>query len=594
MDIGEISMLPRIRLKYILFITFTLIASIPVLFLAGWVQESALDKEIASVKEKHLLVAKNLTGDLDRYVTDVESSLELISNNMINGIKLRGIPKYLDSLYLRYIRITDTKGNIIKSVTASSAVENDRFSPETLELLKPIMFKARDKVGTVIYSDMVRTGENQTTFYLVKALSSNQYVIAALTTTHIIQVQKKISFGRRGHVAIVDRTGRAIAHPVPDWVKTSKDMSFLPPVQKMMQGETGVSKFFTPAMHADMVAGYTVVPQTGWGVMVPQPFEELEERASDVRFVALMIAVIGIAISGLISWYIANIFSNPIQAVVDATTVKADDDNDSPLATTVIAEQRLIPTELRVLVNAFNLMRDNINNLTKQLHSKVVDANEAIKRQNVLLLEQSEVLKENNNKLEILTYTDSLTDLYNRRHFDRALGNEIAHAVRYKETFSLMMIDLDNFKNINDEYGHSAGDKVLISVAKTLRSLTRKSDIACRVGGEEFAVIFRNANVIEMRNIAEEMRKKIELLQIATTDITLVVTASIGVATFHGDTEMEFTQDQLYRCADLALYHSKEFGRNQSTHFEDIKEVLLQDSKLARILPVSQGKTGSN
>jgi diguanylate cyclase (GGDEF)-like protein len=587
-------MLPRIRLKYILFITFTLIASMPVLFLAGWVQESALDKEVDSVKEKHLLVAKNLTGDLERYVTDVESSLEFISNNMINGIKARGIPKHLDSLFLRYIRITDAEGHIFKSVTATSAVEKDRFSPETLELLRPIIINARNKVGTVFYSDMVRTGENQTTFYLVKALNSSQYVIAALTTTHIIEVQKKISFGRRGHVAIVDRTGRAIAHPVPDWVKTSKDMSFLPPVQKMMQGETGVSKFFTPAMNADMVAGYTVVPQTGWGVMVPQPFEELEERASDVRFVALMIAVIGIAISGLISWYIANIFCNPIQAVVDATSVKADDDNDSPLATNVISKQRIIPTELRVLLNSFNLMRDNINNLTKQLQSKVVDANEAIKRQNILLLQQSEVLKENNNKLEILTYTDSLTDLYNRRHFDRSLGNEISHAERYKETFSLMMIDLDNFKNINDEYGHSAGDKVLMTVAKTLRSVTRKTDIACRVGGEEFAIIFRKADGTDIRNMAEEMRKRIEQLQIATTDETLVVTASIGVATFHGDSDIQFTQDQLYRCADLALYHSKEFGRNQSTHFEDIKDTLLQDSRLARILPASHRKTGSS
>jgi diguanylate cyclase (GGDEF)-like protein len=587
-------MLPRIRLKYILFITFTLIASMPVLFLAGWVQESALDKEVDSVKEKHLLVAKNLTGDLERYITDVESSLELISDNMINGNKLEGIPKYLDSLYLRYIRITDAEGHILKSVTATSAVEKDRFSPETLEVLKPIIFKARNKVGKVIYSNMVRTGENQTTFYLVKALSSNQFVIAALTTTHILQVQKKISFGRRGHVAIVDRTGRAIAHPVPDWVKTSKDMSFLPPVQKMMQGKTGVSKFFTPAMNADMVAGYTVVPQTGWGVMVPQPFEELQERASDVRFVALMIALIGIAISGFISWYIANIFCNPIQAVVDATNVKADNDSDSPLATNVTAKQRIIPSELRVLLNSFNLMRDNINNLTKQLHSKVVDANEAIKRQNVLLMQQSEVLQENNKKLEILTYTDSLTDLYNRRHFDRALGNEISHAVRYKETFSLMMIDLDNFKNINDEYGHSAGDKVLMAVAKTLSSVTRQSDIPCRVGGEEFAIIFQKANDIHMRTVAEDMRKRIEKLQITTSDETLVVTVSIGVATFHGDADIQFTQDQLYRCADLALYHSKESGRNQATHFEDIRDTLLQDSKLARILPVAQRKTGSD
>ena len=575
-------MLPRIRLKYILFITFTLIASLPVLILAGWVQESALDKEIASVKEKHLLVAQNLTGDLDRYVIDVESSLELISNNMISGMKMNGIPKYLDSLFLRYICITDPVGNISKNVTALSVEEKNQFSSETLALLMPIMKTAHNSLGTVFYSDMVRTGDDETTFYLVKAAENDQYVIAALSTTHILQVQRKISFGRRGHVAIVDRTGRAIAHPVPDWVKTSKDMSFLPPVQKMKLGETGVSKFFTPAMQADMVAGYTVVPHTGWGVMVPQPFEELEERANDVRFIALMIALTGIAISGLISWYIASILCNPIQAVVDATGVESDEDTDSPLASDVITSQRLVPHELRVLVSSFNLMRTNINSLTAQLHSKVVVANDAIKRQNVLLLQQSKVLQENNSKLEILTYTDSLTDLFNRRYFDKALGQELSHAQRHKETFSLMMIDLDNFKLINDEYGHTAGDEVLLTVAKIITGIVRKSDIACRVGGEEFAIIFRKADDQEIRIIAESLRSKLEQHHIVANDNTLVVTASIGIATCWGDSAIELTQDKLYKCADMALYNSKEKGRNQVTHFDDIEETVFPTAVLSQ------------
>jgi len=335
-------MLPRIKLKYILFITFTLIASLPVLFLAGWVQESALDKEVASVKEKHLLVARNLTGDLERYVLDVESSLELISDNMLKGIKIDGVPRHLDSLYLRYLRITDAQGHITQQVTALSQTEKEQFSPKTITLLLPIMKTARATPGRVIYSDLVRTGENETTFYLVKAVANKHYVIAALSTTHILAVQKQISFGRRGHVAIVDRTGRAIAHPLPGWVKSSKDMSFLPPVKAMMQGKTGVSKFYTPAMKADMVAGYTVVPTTGWGVMVPQPFGELEERANDVRHIALTIALVGIAISGFISWYIASILCNPIQAVVEATELEADG-SDNPLVSSVTTTQRFIP-----------------------------------------------------------------------------------------------------------------------------------------------------------------------------------------------------------------------------------------------------------
>ena len=570
-------MLPRIRLKYILFITFTLIASLPVLILAGWVQESALDKEISSVKEKHLLVARNLTGDLERYVIDVESSLELISNNMIKGIKVDGIPKHLDSLFLRYVRITNAAGNITKQVTALSKTKTDQFDPGTPKILLPIMKAAHGNLGAVLYSDMVRTGENETTFYLVKAVANEQYVIAALSTTHILSVQQKISFGRRGHVAIVDRTGRAIAHPVPNWVKTSKDMSFLPPVKKMMQGETGVSKFYTPAMKADMVAGYTVVPHTGWGVMVPQPFEELEERANDVRFIALTIALIGIAISGLISWYIASLLCNPIQSVVDATEF-ASDGSQSPLVSSVSITQRFIPHELRILLNSFNFMRTNINTLTSKLHSKIDLANAAVAGQNLLLQHQSKVLMENNKKLELLTFTDSLTDLFNRRHFDNALGKELAHTQRHQGTFSLMMIDLDHFKQINDGYGHSAGDKVLLETAKIITNNVRKSDIVCRVGGEEFAIIFRQAGSQEVRSIAENLRTKVEQHPIINHDQTISITASIGIATFRGDAETDCTQDQLYKHADSAMYHSKNQGRNQITHFDDIAELVLQSS----------------
>ena len=572
-------MLPRIRLKQLLFITFTLIASLPVLILAGWVEESALNKEISSVEEKHLLVAQNLTGDLERYVVDLESSLALVSSNMLKGIDVVGVPDHLESLHLRYVRIADSEGKVAKQIAASSNLKEEQFSSETLALLRPIMKSAHETMGTVVYSDLVRTGEDETTFYLIKAVENEQYVISALTTTHILEAQQKVIFGRRGHAAIVDRTGRAIAHPVPGWVKSMKDMSFLPPVKNMMLGKTGVSKFYTPAMKADMVAGYTSVPRAGWGVMIPQPFEELEERANDVRIIALTIALIGVAISGIISWYIASMLCNPIQSVVDATEFKSDGGISSPLVSNVTITQKFIPHELRVLLNSFNLMRKNINTLTSKLHSKVDIANAEVKGQNLLLVHQAKVLVENNKKLEVMTFTDSLTELFNRRHFDSALGKEISHAKRHKETFGLMMIDLDKFKHINDEHGHASGDKVLLEVSKVILDSVRNSDIACRVGGEEFAIIFRKADEQGVRVIAETLRSKMEKHPIETNGETLFVTGSIGVATYRGDAEVEYSPDQLYKHADSAMYHSKESGRNQVTHFDDIAEAVLLESR---------------
>ncbi len=566
-------MLPRIRLKYILFITFTLIASLPVLILAGWVEESALNKEISSVKEKHLLVARNLTRGLERYVGDVESSFNLVSKNMVMGIKIGGISAYLDSLFLRYIRIINPDGVIIKQVVATKTRKVNQVNSQTLKTLSPIMKKARANIGNVMFSDLVRTGKDKTTFYLVKALTDGHYIVGALSTSYILKVQKKISFGRRGHVAIVDRTGRAIAHPIPSWVKTMKDMSFLPPVKQMMQGKTGVSKFYTPAMKADMVAGFTVVSRTGWGVMIPQPFEELQERANDVREIALTIALIGVAISALISWYIANLLCNPIQSVVDATELGTDEDDSHPISS-VMTTQRFIPYELRVLLESFNHMRTNLNALTAKLHSKIDLANAAVKDQNILLEHQSKILMENNKILERLTCTDPLTELFNRRHFDNALGTEISYALRHREAFGLLMIDLDYFKDINDTYGHSAGDKVLQQVATVIVKSVRQSDIVCRVGGEEFAVIFLNVTDNEMRIVAESLRSKIEQTEIMFQGKKLAVTASIGVSIFRGSSEESYSQDQLYKDADTAMYYSKNHGRNRVTHYDDIAKTV--------------------
>jgi len=393
-------MWPRIRLRQVLFITFTLIASLPVLILAIWVQQSALDKEIAAVEEKHLLVAHNLTGDLTRYIIDVESSFHFIVKNLLKGNDTAGVAEHLDSLFLRYITITNSDGVISKQVVAKSTAKTNQIQADTLRLLKPIMEQAKSAPAKVFYSNMVRTGEDETTFYLVQALPNEHYVVGALSTNHIIEAQKKVSFGRRGHAAIVDRTGRAIAHPIPDWVKTMKDMSFLPPVKEMMQGKTGVSQFFTPAMQADMVAGYTTVPGVGWGVMIPQPFEELEERANDVQVIALAIALIGIAIAGLISWYIAGILSHPIQSVVDATQFKPDE-NQNPMVSEVSTAYRFIPHELRELLSSFNLMRSKLNNITSKLHSKIDHANEEVKSQNIQLQKYSNKLLEANEMLGI-------------------------------------------------------------------------------------------------------------------------------------------------------------------------------------------------
>jgi len=116
-------------------------------------------------------------------------------------------------------------------------------------------------------------------FFVLLALEDGRLAIGCLGTDYIRQVQRAIAFGERGHSMIVDRTGRVVAHLNAKWEASSKDASKVSVVAKMMRGETGVATFFSPPMQADMIAGHTVVPEVGWGVMVPQPPAEMVKRA---------------------------------------------------------------------------------------------------------------------------------------------------------------------------------------------------------------------------------------------------------------------------------------------------------------------------
>jgi diguanylate cyclase (GGDEF)-like protein len=349
-------MAPRIRLHAILFLSFTLISSVPVLMLDSWVQQSALNKEIDAVKEKHLLVAHNLTGDLSGYATNVKSAFRLIALNLAQGKSIDGFPELLQTLNFHYISVINADGKVKRTVTPPSKSSEINIATATLKTLQTFLKQAEAQPTNIFFSDLVRGINNEPTLFVLQYLTNNQFAIGALSTQHFIEAQQKVTFGRRGHAAIVDRTGRAIAHPVAEWRESMKDMSFLPPVAMMMKGKTGVSKFFTPAMQADMVAGYTTVPDVGWGVMIPQPFEELEERAKDVKYVALAIALLGIGVAGFISWYLAGILARPIQAVVDSARGVPQGNPISHVST----PQRFIPPELRELMGSFNQMVDEI------------------------------------------------------------------------------------------------------------------------------------------------------------------------------------------------------------------------------------------
>jgi two-component system cell cycle response regulator len=162
-------------------------------------------------------------------------------------------------------------------------------------------------------------------------------------------------------------------------------------------------------------------------------------------------------------------------------------------------------------------------------------------------------------QLSILSSTDPLTGLYNRLQFEKSMAEKISHAQRNLTSFALFFIDLDHFKEINDQRGHHMGDLLLKNVAQRLKSCLRKEDFIARLGGDEFAIILSD---LSPPNITEQIAKKIIDILVPTYQLeghNVQTTCSLGIAFYpqHGMNTAELTQN-----ADIAMYHAKQLGRN--------------------------------
>jgi diguanylate cyclase (GGDEF)-like protein len=175
---------------------------------------------------------------------------------------------------------------------------------------------------------------------------------------------------------------------------------------------------------------------------------------------------------------------------------------------------------------------------------------------------QDEVEQAASKRLYQLSVRDGLTGLYNRRHFDERLGAELAFSLRHGTALSLILIDVDHFKRINDTVGHQAGDAVLQQIGDVLQRSVRTEDVVARYGGEEFAVIARGIDAAGAKAFAERIRVLIATTKIMHAGATIAVTASLGLAHCHWGSLASKTTS-LVAAADHALYSAKHAGRNR-------------------------------
>lgn len=205
----------------------------------------------------------------------------------------------------------------------------------------------------------------------------------------------------------------------------------------------------------------------------------------------------------------------------------------------------------------------------KRLHDQLAASHDALQQALVRERKLLAKLRRDNQQLQRLAATDALTHLQNTRSFQDILDHQFRTAKRYNRRLSLLAIDVDFFKRVNDVHGHPAGDFILRELASILTSSVRESDVVCRTGGEEFSVILPEADALQAAAFAERIRSVTEAREFLVHAQPLRITVSLGLATFPTDVEITSPALLVY-LADQALLAAKSAGRNRVLPFHTL------------------------
>ncbi|MBV9860508.1 MAG: sensor histidine kinase [Alphaproteobacteria bacterium] len=379
--------LQKLSMHHVLFVAFTIVAAVPVLTLAAWVEHRALQQEIDAARDKHLLVARNLTAAFSRYVFDVKAGFNLAISTFYSGEEGAGLRDLLTSLEFRHISIVDPETGEVERYMpgfADASSSQTVVKPQTLA-----EFRNQLKDGAIVISDLRRDAAGRPAFFLFKRLPDGRIAYGVIGTNYLVNLQRSIAFGARGHSVIVDQKGAVVGHPFQNWIDSEFDLSQTPIAKASMAGQTGVIQFYSPAFKSDMIAAYTSVPETGWSVWVPQPMDELYARADEVRGAATAISFLGLLAAALLSWCLAKYISRPIRSVAVAAGAIARGN----FAARAPEMAPYVPRELHDLAGSFNHMVGEISHKNAELARAAIRAEAANSAKSEFLANMSHELR---------------------------------------------------------------------------------------------------------------------------------------------------------------------------------------------------------
>jgi predicted signal transduction protein with EAL and GGDEF domain len=524
-----------------------LAGQLPVIGLGLWTRNHLIGKEMQDVTERHLLIARNLAVTLARYHQDLTNGFDLASANQVAFPLNAQSQTLLDQLGIGTLCsfFLGDKPKLIKAEGSQSLKCGDIAKSGTFNF---VLANALSKKTLITSLHKMDNGDLR-----LFAVNKRDLVlrVGMIDPAFFQSLAAQVRFGTMGHAVIVDQAGQVLAHPRKDWENVARPLGDSQIVRAMLRGDTGVMKFRSPSFEGEMIAGYAGVEGAGWGVMIPQPVEELTIRAQDAVEPIILIVTIGLMSAAAAALYVSRLVAMPLEKI---TQLARNSKSVAELSELPELKGALIPNEPRAIVTAYNGM------------VRAIRASEA--------------------KVRAQAYSDGLTGLLNRSAFNEAADRLFSGLTGKQNSSILFYFDLDGFKNINDTHGHAIGDKVLLEASSRVTNLCKSHfaidhifnplvdepadgnsqdlPLFSRVGGDEFVLVLPHmANATKYAGFAGALTECL-LQPYVFGGLILKAGASIGGAAFPElQGSSPDTLEAVLHRADAALYHAKARGKGQ-------------------------------
>ena len=279
------------------------------------------------MQEQHLQIARNLVAALTRYAQDVEAVFQMIVANVAAQQPVRHLSTLLSSLHFKHVCIVNAQGQVEHHVAPDADLKIEPVPQPLLETLRAggtweVLVAPRRPFNVQALRLRWLAIDDQS---ILTALGNRRSSCSSLLTVSVMPLV--LTYGVFCRIAKAPlrwqarprsdcgRHGRVIAHPNPQWRTAMRDLSALEPVRRMMNGETGVTRFFSPALREEVITGFSTVPEVGWGVMIPQPLSELAAHVSLVQRAVWSVIGIALLCAGLLGVLVSRWLSTPLRRI---------------------------------------------------------------------------------------------------------------------------------------------------------------------------------------------------------------------------------------------------------------------------------------